>query len=841
MNRAPVETTAKQSGPRKRSGPFTAAVFLYCLFHCADLSAFANTDPYSLGMGNSRIFYGGGSGAASGNPAILGARFEPWGGAQLLPLCSSVSAGYWSDKLALTPYREFLHFREEGQLQRLAAQLINESFRVSGKSAAETSERISGAVRSGISIFGGSSVALFNLTLDRMAVDVRTFADVEVSLPGAPFLILFSGNDGLIRGGNLPLSVMGAQARIYTDISVAYGLPVDWSEIAEKVNWFTKGIIDLRFASCGFGLTVTLGNGYLDLKTVDGGVHWNSSGSELRIDADMRLKTSGSGLRKDWTFGSPFAAEGLLPAGAGAGINAGVFMYGEHASIGVTLRRLGPMVWRGIQEADLLVRTRDLSIASLLEKDFDLFDSEKGGNFPDPEQDGRLHDGPKKFGWLPTRLNTGIGYRFNFRNNEKKAVHALSEYVNTSLEYEQSLAPWPGRSFVPRIAVGAENAFLWGFVPVRLGFSFGGAEKVASSAGFAIGVRTFCFQAAYQAIGTPYWFPKRGFELSAGFNTEWRRHRDPDGDGISDRTDRCPFLPEDADGFEDADGCPDTDNDGDGMADTVDGCRDVAEDRDGYEDADGCPDPDNDRDSIADAADRCPLLAEDSDGFEDADGCPDPDNDGDGIADTIDKCINTAEDRDGVADEDGCPDDDADGDGIADSLDRCPSSAEIMNHVRDDDGCPDSAASFSSVQKSVVNSLVKRIGFTFSGNLKKSSAPALDSLAVLLGQFPERHYLMAWCDSSLADSVTLLRSGIIADAVAERGFSRSRLELPVAGSQPCGGAAGLYLDVLVSIQRREVLPDDRTAPEKPETVKNAPPVPKPEESGGQAGGGVPGR
>jgi outer membrane protein OmpA-like peptidoglycan-associated protein/opacity protein-like surface antigen len=98
---------------------------------------------------------------------------------------------------------------------------------------------------------------------------------------------------------------------------------------------------------------------------------------------------------------------------------------------------------------------------------------------------------------------------------------------------------------------------------------------------------------------------------------------DPDKDGISNNNDICPNEPEDFDGFEDEDGCPDLDNDSDG---------------------------------ILDAADKCPNEAEDFDGFEDEDGCPDLDNDGDGILDIYDECPNEPEDINGTADDDGCPD-----------------------------------------------------------------------------------------------------------------------------------------------------------------------------------------
>ncbi|MCY1036124.1 OmpA family protein [Corallococcus sp. BB11-1] len=122
---------------------------------------------------------------------------------------------------------------------------------------------------------------------------------------------------------------------------------------------------------------------------------------------------------------------------------------------------------------------------------------------------------------------------------------------------------------------------------------------------------------------------------------------DDDNDGIPDVKDVCPMDPETVNGYRDDDGCPDSvpemrptaegttpppaltlppapaDMDGDGIPDTEDRCATAPEDVDGFEDADGCPDPDNDRDGIPDAADQCPLEAEVINGVKDDDGCPD--------------------------------------------------------------------------------------------------------------------------------------------------------------------------------------------------------------------------
>ncbi len=65
---------------------------------------------------------------------------------------------------------------------------------------------------------------------------------------------------------------------------------------------------------------------------------------------------------------------------------------------------------------------------------------------------------------------------------------------------------------------------------------------------------------------------------------------DRDSDGIRDSLDKCPTEPEDIDGFEDTDGCPDKDNDQDGIPDREDLCPNEPETKNGYADDDGCPD-----------------------------------------------------------------------------------------------------------------------------------------------------------------------------------------------------------------------------------------------------------
>jgi hypothetical protein len=142
------------------------------------------------------------------------------------------------------------------------------------------------------------------------------------------------------------------------------------------------------------------------------------------------------------------------------------------------------------------------------------------------------------------------------------------------------------------------------------------------------------------------------------WNFAFKLPDDADNDRIPDVEDACPTEPEDLDGNEDTDGCPEVeDADGDLIPDFDDECPNDAEDFDGNEDADGCPEiEDADGDGLDDLVDACPTEPEDFDGNADTDGCPEiEDADNDGIPDATDACPNQPEDLDGNADTDGCP------------------------------------------------------------------------------------------------------------------------------------------------------------------------------------------
>jgi OmpA-OmpF porin, OOP family len=251
------------------------------------------------------------------------------------------------------------------------------------------------------------------------------------------------------------------------------------------------------------------------------------------------------------------------------------------------------------------------------------------------------------------------------------------------------------------------------------------------------GVKLYLARNSFLSLGAG-----RGLSPNNGSNPDFRAFigivfepniGDRDGDGIKDDVDKCPDEPEDFDGFEDEDGCPDPDNDHDGIPDVDDKCPNIPEDKDGVEDEDGCPEGnknDRDGDGIPDDVDKCPDDPEDFDGFQDADGCPDPDNDQDGILDVDDLCPNDPEDKDGFEDADGCPDPDNDHDRIPDKDDKCPNEPETYNGFEDADGCPDRGR---VVVTDTSIEILDMIYFEFDkAIIKKESYPILDAVAATM-------------------------------------------------------------------------------------------------------------
>jgi outer membrane protein OmpA-like peptidoglycan-associated protein len=332
------------------------------------------------------------------------------------------------------------------------------------------------------------------------------------------------------------------------------------------------------------------------------------------------------------------------------------------------------------------------------------------------------------------RLAANLGYRL--RPEERQVVNMT---IGHELTYRAGARyHFPETAFAVE---GSANGGTYAFAPFSSGFEENPLEVLGGvtydplpflrvSGGLGKGILS--------GFGTP------DFRVLAGVRLIPVKDDDNDDDGIKNADDACKDEPEDKDGFEDQNGCPDPDNDQDGINDVDDGCVDVAEDKDGDRDTDGCPEDwgDADGDGLTDNVDKCKDAAEDKDGFEDEDGCPDTDDDKDGVVDTADKvaersCRLEPEDKDGFEDGDGCPDPDNDKDGIKDVDDKCKNEPEVINGVDDDDGCPDQGKTIVKLTREKIEILDKVYFDVNKDTIQSRSFNLLNQVSSILKAHPE--------------------------------------------------------------------------------------------------------
>ncbi len=216
----------------------------------------------------------------------------------------------------------------------------------------------------------------------------------------------------------------------------------------------------------------------------------------------------------------------------------------------------------------------------------------------------------------PLRLLANVGWRLRT---------ATGQYLNLYVGQEFLLGG--GAIFtVPQLSKLTNVEFLAELnvvTPAEAPFTFRDADALKTPFELLIGARAMVGEhwRAQLTIGKGLGangYGRETIRFALGFSYVNLALADRDGDGIPDKVDACIDLPEDKDGYQDEDGCPEEnppgDRDGDGVPDKVDLCPDTP----GPSQLEGCPDRDGDQ--IPDIQDKCP----DQPGPPDLNGCPPP-------------------------------------------------------------------------------------------------------------------------------------------------------------------------------------------------------------------------
>ncbi len=459
----------------------------------------------------------------SARDLVFGSFVKISGNESVSPIFNRIETGYWSDKLSLVPYREYLSIGKQENWSRLAAQMLSESFNLAGKSAEETSQIITDAIKGGASVYGHLSFNPLELVRDRITAGVSSSVSFTCDLSEAPFLLLFSEKNGLRTGSDLPLTHSGVQICMNTDIETHYVQQINVNKTLLMLAKITSGIIDCDKVYVINGINLSLGNAMLDITAKNGGIHLNSDGSRLYADVTLRMRGSGISVRNDNIL-NVTRKKGFPVSGIGFGLNSGLLLNGDHTSLAFGVKKLGPMIWNKMKEAEISLKTANISVAELLQKNYQLFDTDNGGEVSGIDTGELMHDIPSSVCWLPLSVNAYYEYRF-FLQSKRKTQWIIPEYVIPSISYNHNLTSWPGIVAGSGITIGCEAGFIKGIMPLSTGWSLGYGKRVASSLSAGLNVKKFNLQIGYEAAGTAYWYPKRGcgvyLQVVSGWGRGW--------------------------------------------------------------------------------------------------------------------------------------------------------------------------------------------------------------------------------------------------------------------------------------------------------------------------------
>lgn len=468
------------------------------------------------------------------------------------------------------------------------------------------------------------------------------------------------------------------------------------SHLSEFAFGYSK-MIDERF-TWGAKLKLLFGHSFFDATSQNATLYSEAQGSTFSGSFQIK-QSSPYSFSDQFDFVSPANLRNyLIPSGLGAAVDLGFrFKPLKPITFALAVTNIGAIQWNKMLQSDYHVSSSfdQVDTNAWLQANPGIAEVPSDTIFSHLKRGFSVSRSnlPSQLNYLTPALNASIEVSL-MRNLLNLGVLSRTYYYdgNFSEDLTASVGVRLARSLNAALSYSILNTGVHRFglgASANLGFVniFASADYVPVQ---YAAINPNEFHSNLPSMRLPVGFHADRVALSAGFTIAIGTRRDSDGDGISDRFDRCPYTPlgVQVNRF----GCP-IDSDGDGVPDYLDKCPNTPAAAIGLVRPDGCP-IDSDGDGVPDYLDKCQGTQVGAKGHVDEFGCP-IDSDGDGIPDFLDFCPNTPE---GIeVDSNGCPID-SDGDGVPDFLDLCSDTpAEARGYVdvngclldNDDDGIPD--------------------------------------------------------------------------------------------------------------------------------------------------------
>ena len=442
------------------------------------------------------------------NPALLG--FDrTTNNALTVPLFPSLWIGWWSNHLAVMPYTDMA---DSGKLDDYINVMLDRSFNTSGLDPGQASNKIMDDVADGIRVCARTRTTALALTTRLGSFAVRSFFDAQMNIPRGVFALVFGDDQGLVPGNSLDFKELKAEAVAYSTISAAYGREFISPRVKQFINRLSYGYFDFTHATWGLGIDYVIGHAFMREKTLSGSmkVAKRNGIDAVEINGQVEMIAAGGGVHGKWKIPQSMGMKDFFP-GNGIGMHTGIALKGPRMSLDLSLDNLGFIRWGNVKKVVYMVSDTSVELSRLLG------DSVLQTR---PSSDDTLKNAPALYQSLPLSISLTTAYSFPF-GKKTKNFRAFSQYVIVALDYDQYCTSWPTRSFIPRISLCAEDGALFGFVPIRCGFSAGGSEGFGSNLGVGVNTRFVKFDFGYTAFGTPYFYSKRGMAVSANMRGMW--------------------------------------------------------------------------------------------------------------------------------------------------------------------------------------------------------------------------------------------------------------------------------------------------------------------------------
>jgi len=512
------------------------ARLLFAAFVVLSLTAMSLSaaDNYAAGADGTQPLYlnSAARNGAYGNPALLGIGRDTNAG---LSLILPVSVGLRSDEFAASALLSEYLFDVGDDWSRYAGYILWKSFDLKGASGPEEiSRKLADGMRGNVGIHIGFEMFPLVFSMNGFAGSLKTYADVDVRLPGGALLVLFSPEEGLLRGSTVDLSALSAEAILATDLAFKMGRPIN-----AMPSFFDY--LNLDMGAWGVGAKYIMGHSYLSANTENSSLKYDSLGNVYNLDATVNILSTGTGLQNikfDFDGDNTFVNQPVT--GSGFGFDAGGVFHNDRHFVSVDMQDIGMIFWgksatrkikARLNRDDLLTDMRQTldENKKLVEandslppdrRDPNIKKMTVGGYFDTLlTENAEVDSGKGHITYLPLSLN--LGYTYYHDLSDVESVGYWVKYLTVNADMKWQMISSPGKKAGAMLALGGSAGLVDGIFPLRYGIIVGGPGSVSSAVSVGVNTRHVSFDMYYKAVGHPLMMAKKGFETAAAFTVNW--------------------------------------------------------------------------------------------------------------------------------------------------------------------------------------------------------------------------------------------------------------------------------------------------------------------------------